>query len=280
VSALQRALISEAVGREVLRDVAETLASARIVAMPLKGVWLQACVYRDPGARAITDVDLLVPEGDYARALSVLAARGWRARGWNVSETALYHPRWPLPVDLHRRLFTRGAFRLSGAALFARGTPDSNAFGVQVVLPDPRDVLAHLLGHFVKSRRRPGDAAATRDFVQLASTGQLEPVAAAAHLHHVGVARCARYVLRDLAARGSEFYARLLEALPPDPLGDMLASAARLLAARTNSRSVLGALPGFLLDHSLAAGVTTLLRRVGDLPLERAMRTNPTERGL
>lgn len=280
MSSLQRALVSEAVGRELLRTVAEHLGAAGIDLMPLKGVWLQRCAYPEPGERAVTDVDVLVQERDYARSLALLAQHGWRPRSWNVSEAALRHREWALPLDLHRRLFTPGAYRLPAADLFARGRRDSALFGTSVVLPDPMDVLAHLIGHFVKSRRRPDDAAATRDFAVLAQRLALDPGACARHLHRAGLGRASRYVLANLADDGCELYARLLRALPSDPAAAPLVALARRIAAQASVRSQRGAFPGFLLDRTLTAGAWALLRRVGDLPLERSMPTNLAQRGL
>jgi hypothetical protein len=274
VDAVSRALIGEALGREIVREVAAALGRAAIVVMPLKGVWLQACVYRQPGVRAITDVDVLVAGADYARALALLQAEGWRTRAWNVAETALEHPRWPLPLDLHRALFTPGAFSLPEAGVLARGTRDEQVFGVPVLLPDPRDALAHLVGHFVKSRREASDERAARDFAALASSGALLPTDAASHLVRAGMARAARYALASSAQRIA-FYRTLLAALPPDPMGERLVAAAGWLASKAGAHSKLGAAPGFLLDRSLGAGARALLRRVGDLPLDRAASTNP-----
>lgn len=277
VEAARRALVTQAVGAEVLRAVAGLLSPAGIAVMPLKGVWLQACAYPAAGERAVTDVDILVPEAEYGRALVLLSGAGWQPQAGNEAERAMRHPSWGLPIDVHRRLFTRGAFQLSGSALFARGTCDRSMFGAPVVLPDPRDVLAHLIGHLVKSRRSPFDPVALRDFQVLAARHALDHADCAAHLMAAGMGRAARHALSELArAEPAGFYGQLLRALPRDPLGDVLVR----VAARVDPRSRFGALPGFLLDRSLAAGARALLLRVGDLPLERRSPTNLRTRGL
>jgi len=60
-------------------EVHKILAQHGIALMPLKGIWLQVCVYRSAGTRSITDVDILVRESDYERAQHVLIAAGFRA---------------------------------------------------------------------------------------------------------------------------------------------------------------------------------------------------------
>jgi hypothetical protein len=263
----RRALLSLVAGREVLGQAARTLGAAGIPLMPLKGVWLQSCVYTGDECRAITDVDVLVPEAAFDDALHKLEREGWRPRSGNVSECALAHPDMLLPIDVHRRLFSRGAFSLPTHALFRRGTPDESAFGVHVFLPDPRDALAHLVGHFVKSRTDARDPMRIGDFVAVARRLQLDPHDCARHLHAAGMTRAVRYAVRELATH-EPFYASLLEALPRDPLGSALLRLARA-ASGAGPRSALGAAPGFLLDRSLAAGARALVLRAVDLRHER-----------
>lgn len=258
-----RALLSHVVGRAVVQRVAPLLSRAGIPVMPLKGVWLQARVYGEAGGRVITDVDLLVPEAAFARSIAVLTEGGWKARAGNASEISLEHPDFSLLVDLHCRLFRPGAFALSTAAVFERSTVDRELFGVELFAPCPLDVFAHLLGHFVKSRTRRDDHIRLRDFTALAHHFNLDAVQCARHLHAAGMARAARYVLPSLTSTDT-FCAEVLSALPRDPAGRLVVALAGSLAERSHIRSLVGALPGFLLERSLAAGARSLLLRFGD----------------
>jgi hypothetical protein len=214
----------------------------------------------------VTDVDLLVPERVFDHAISVLTEAGWRRRSSDTRALCLAHPELHLPIDLHRHLFTRGAFRLATDAFVERSRLDHASFGVPVRLPDPRDGLAHLIGHFIKSRMHTGDPDQQRDFVAIARRQPFEPADCARHLHAVGMARAARYVLNDLAsAGGSSFYSEVLKTLPPDPLGERFVRIARAIASRSSAEGVLGAMPGFLLDRSLPAGARSLVLRALDL---------------
>ncbi len=261
----KRAFVSLVVGRELLRRAASVLGDARIPVLPLKGIWLQAFAYAAHEPRTITDVDVLVPEDAFDSAIRALERAGFRRRSSNVSETSLSHPEFGLPLDLHRRLFTRGAFRMSTADVMARSTRDGAVFGVELNLPDPRDVFAHLIGHFVKSRTRLDDHERTRDFVAMADRCALDPEACARHLHAVGLARAARYVLHDVHAHARHpFFRTLLLTLPSDPLGERIARFARVIGRAEVARPALMTLAGFALDASLAAGARALLLRAWD----------------
>lgn len=262
----RRALLSEVVGREVLTRATHALAPAGILPVVLKGVWLQACVYEQHEPRVITDVDLLVSEHDFARAVTALTRTGWHPRSGNASELSMAHPELQLPIDLHRRLFTRGAFRLSTDAVFERSRVDHAVFGVTVRLPDPRDALAHLIGHFIKSRLRTDDPDRLRDFVAIARRKPFEAADGARHLHAVGMARATRYVLHHLArVEHDGFYRALLEALPRDLLAKPLVQLADAIASSCSAAGVVGAMPGFLLDRSLMAGARAVVWRALDL---------------
>jgi hypothetical protein len=269
----KRALLSQVVGREVVSRVSRALTPASIPLLVLKGVWLQACVYAPHEPRIITDVDLLVPDHQFECALIELEHGGWRRWSSNAFASSLVHEDLQLPVDLHRSLFARGTFCLPTRAVFARSRTDEAVFGASVRLPDPRDGLAHLVGHFVKSRTPCGDPVRLRDFVAIARHCGLDPVDCAGHLHAAGMARAARYVLHALVHdRHDTFYRDLLAALPRDPLSKPLAKLARTIARRSPITSPLGAVPGFLVDRSLPAGAHALVLRWLDVRHERALR--------
>ena len=270
-----RGLASHLIGRAVLKAAAQLLHEHAIPVMPLKGIWLQHFVYADPSERPITDVDVLVPDSRYLQAIAVLRAAGWELRGSNVSEAALRAPGFPLPLDLHRRLFTRAAFRMPSEALFARGTADRGTYEIEVVLPDPLDVFAHLIGHFVKRRGgREQSRHELQDLPHLAARFDLDPSAAARHLERCGLARASRYALPCVPeVQASRDRCReILQELRPDPIGQVLASGMLKLRARVSAGSALAILPGFLLDRSLPraviSGALRAIDRRHDLEIE------------
>ncbi len=63
----------------VLRDILSAYADAGIPALVLKGAALSHTVYPEPGLRPMTDLDILVREGDLWRAQSLLADLGFDA---------------------------------------------------------------------------------------------------------------------------------------------------------------------------------------------------------
>lgn len=262
-----RELASHLVGRAVLEASARLLAQHAIPVMPLKGIWLQQFVYADPSERLITDVDVLVPDGLYPRAVAALRDAGWEVCSANVVETALRSAHWPLPLDLHRALFARSGYRLASRELFARGQIDEQTYGVRVTLPDPRDVFAHLVGHFVKSRGgRDTDSHAPRDLPALAARCALEPRAMARHLEQCGLARASRYALQCVPENldPDGFCRATLAALAPDAIGQLCAASMLALRERSSLRSAWSALPGFVLERSVPRGVFSAAQRAFD----------------
>lgn len=276
-----RGWVSHTLGLAVLRRCCEALDPLGIDVMPLKGLWLQSCVYARPEERLITDVDVIVPEPRFDAAIVALERAGFLARQRNASEVALYAPGFELPIDLHRRLFMPGAFALPTHELFVRADPRARLAGASVRLPDPTDALCHLIGHFVKSRALPSSTS-TRDFVEVMDRFALVPEQVAQRLDRAGMGRAARYALFEIGRR----HAGLGEArarLRPDPIGDWIADACAhgllgespdagstvsRLRARL-ARSPAAGLVGFLLEPSLPSGAGALLQRVLSLRHDR-----------
>ena len=271
-----RAAASHAIGLEVLKRCARTLAPHGIYVMPLKGLWLQSYVYERPDERAITDVDVIVPETAYRTAERALTAAGFEARVSNVSEVALAAPDLPLPLDLHAQLFMPGAFALPSRELFARASGPVELEGARIMLPDPLDALSHLVGHIVKSRAAPDDPMRTRDLTAVVQRFGLRGGEIAARLHAAGMARAARYALSHVA-HTDPVLAEALSALPRDPAGELIARACArahtaLEATPRGSRlhRATRALPGFLLERSLPVAARSLLLRAVSLSADRS----------
>lgn len=247
--------------RAVLRDVGARLRAHAIPVMPLKGVLLQSELYGSRWSRVMSDVDILVPDHMYERALRVLAADGcWclRNRDWEAYVRA---PGSPFLVDMHRRLLLPSSFGLRTQDVFSRARPDHALFGAEFWLPDPLDMYAHLLGHFVASRTALSDSQRLVDFVAVAQ--RLEPRACARHLEREGLARVARYVLPAVAAQLHDaFAAAVLQALRADPFGRVLTSGLRRWLPRVPVHARWGMLGTHALGRSLGAGAWGAARRI------------------
>jgi hypothetical protein len=244
----------------LLRRVLQILAAEGIPVMPLKGTLLAHWVYDVPAERLGGDIDLLVPAGRFKAALEALARASFTPlRQTDPRECTLMPPGLPIEIDLHRSLFGRGRYRLRMADLFARGTVDRELFSAPVLLPDPYDAWAHVIGH-AASEHTPGHLARNeRDLERLADVFSMDPRRCASRLEEAGLSRAARYAL-GLLSPEARFSREVLNRLTPDPLGARLAAIARALALRWSPTSLPSRIAGHLTSASLpAAGMAILL---------------------
>jgi hypothetical protein len=126
------------------------LEEAGIRTMVLKGAALAVLHYRDAGSRTMGDVDVLVPQGEAARAIEVAAAAGWGPdpaapagllgtfHAWTYSngEGGL--------VDLHWRAF---AYSRADESDLWDNTVPLELSGVPTRAMGPADELVHVLVH-------------------------------------------------------------------------------------------------------------------------------------
>lgn len=265
-------LVRRGTARTLVHDVASVLAREGIPVMPLKGALLAETVYGGGLVRAFTDVDVLVPEGDFERAVRALEQASFvvaeRAMPADAS-CVVCPPGLGVTLDLHRRLFGRALFDLPTWAVFARGTRDRALFGAEVVLPDPRDQLAHAIGHYVKSRPTPDAETLALDLALVAEVHGVRPESLAEHLVSHGLGRAARLALPIAAEarpdRGA-FARAVLERLPRDPLGDRLARFVRDRLLEGDPGSVASLVGQHALDRSLPwAFASAMLHAEGTL---------------
>lgn len=121
----------------LLETVATALGSAGVAWAPFKGGDLATRIHPDPALRPMSDVDLLVEEGGYRRAREALEASGWESAAPGPrfdryveeegSAWTATHPEFPVPLELHLRLWGFVPDGL-GDTLLARAEPDP-AFG-------------------------------------------------------------------------------------------------------------------------------------------------------
>jgi hypothetical protein len=256
--------LHDLVRRMVLKEVLDCLADRKIPVMPLKGALLAYWVYEDPAERRVSDVDLLVPETAFEDAVAALTARGYpQDRPTQTRERTLRSRDVPLTVDLHRSLFPKGRFRMPTREIFARGRRDSDLFGAPVVLPDPYDVYAHLVGHAACDHTLPIDRRTESDLEKLAARFSLDACRGAAHLESTGLARAARYTLGAFGPE-ARFARRVLGELRPDPLGAFLARSQRALNLLLHAESLPARLAGHLTNASLPLAAQSVFDAIAE----------------
>ncbi|MCA9606006.1 MAG: nucleotidyltransferase family protein [Myxococcales bacterium] len=245
-------LAAALVARHEVAEAMRVLNGAGILPMPLKGVLLQQIVYQDPADRILADADLLVPPGRFAEAVAALRRAGHAIDPEGRAASTTRAPGAQLRVDLHRRPFAPGLYGLDGQSMFARGRIDETLFDAVVVVPDPVDLFAHLVGNFAKGRHAAESVAQLRDFSAVASRFALGPLPVARHLEAHGLARAARYAL---AHAPDSFTGQVLAALRPDAVGEASAALARRITARFGGGATISAIAPHLVNRTLPRGV-------------------------
>ncbi len=138
----------------IVRDAAsafEALRGASIRTMALKGTALTIAHYRDPGARPMSDVDILVPEARIIEALNALEAIGWRdstSRAWleTPSHAGTVVSGSGTTIDLHRHATYEACFGSADNAFFEDAVP-LVVSGVPTWAMSAGDQLLHVVIH-------------------------------------------------------------------------------------------------------------------------------------
>jgi hypothetical protein len=138
-----------------LLEIVAVLNRAGIEPVLLKGIgYLFADLYRDPAARVIGDIDLLVTGDELPAAVAALAAQGYREAGPEDYSFAAHHHHTPLvcdhgvaAVELHDETVAPPFTPLLPAARLHRGARPVTTGGRRFHLPAPQDQLVHNIVH-------------------------------------------------------------------------------------------------------------------------------------
>lgn len=134
--------------RRLLCSAATSLAEAGIPMAPLKGAALQLIAYEDPGRRALTDLDLLVPDEDIETAQDILsrgAAEVHQPRAEHHHLGAIIMPGAEGMIELHDSASHARLWPQRGEML-ADGSPIT-VDGASFIMPDKVDLWLHTACH-------------------------------------------------------------------------------------------------------------------------------------
>jgi hypothetical protein len=257
---IRRRYVAAVVAREVLRDVAALLGAASIPVMPLKGAFFQLFLYADPAERVISDLDLLVQEHSFERSIELLLDAGFHPVkvGRSLIEVTLLSPRG-FPIDLHRRLFSGGRYRLSTASVFRRSSRDTELIGVPLQIAHPLDTAAHLVGKFASDHVQADAAQRIEELANVAHHYELAAELLIDHLLEVGMSRAAQYTFSfGVELIDDPFVDRMLALLPRNALTRACATTARITGEYFGEASTLAGLSAHLLNASLPAAAASM----------------------
>ncbi len=240
-------------------DVIEACAAEGVRTMPLKGVLMLARWPQLLGSRDLVDVDLLVLPDDVPSLVEILRARGFEMTVVSSAGMTFASDASPFSIDVHHQLFPHGLFHAPTAGLFARATDNATLFAAPVARMSDEDLLAHLIGHFVKGRGAFDGDKSLGDIRWLLEHGVF-PIEAAeslgAHLRQLGLHRAAGYTLGHGSFRHYPVVAPLLRSLRLTPIDGWVVAGARL-DTKLHASEPRWWTP-HLLDRSLPAGSRSL----------------------
>lgn len=149
---IRKRWVTQMLAARMVARVATALApDARV--MPVKGTLVARRFYDDPSERPMSDCDLVLVGVRARDAARRLVEEGWRVADWSNDPDVVdvAHPAIPgIHADLHSRPLPRGYGAVTASWLAEGATVDRALFGVEVLIPDDRRLLVHLLGNILR----------------------------------------------------------------------------------------------------------------------------------
>ena len=144
------------------KEVATTFSLAGIDLIAMKGIYLSEHLYREPGLRQFSDIDLLVREADGDRAIALLSEMGYGSETLYMSGFYELHKDKRRPVhyppmlkngvsiEIHCRLYEDDSpYKVDMDALWENAV-DVTLYGVGVKVFSPEHLLINLCLHLDK----------------------------------------------------------------------------------------------------------------------------------
>jgi hypothetical protein len=196
------------------QQLAGALAAARVPVMPIKGILLHRLVYEHPGARLMTDIDVLVPRERFDEAVAVARQLGYSTEpDPHGLAKAVCNRGEDSSVDLHGQIFLPHVSGLSAAEMFSGARNDSELLGVEISVPAPEHLLLHVLLHFAHHKYAQTGTPQEEDIRRIVARCQPDPRRFAALAARLRSRHAAYYALAAAGGeRGPELgrYARAL----------------------------------------------------------------------
>jgi hypothetical protein len=137
-----------------LEKMLRALTEANVKVIPLKGILLAQELYPDPGFRPMSDIDLLLKESDYPKAVATLLSLGYHSPidlsrismkdaveySYYIGDLFLSGRIW---VELHLRLIYCDAPEVEEESVWDRALP-VEICGIKTLMPSYEDLLLHL----------------------------------------------------------------------------------------------------------------------------------------
>lgn len=141
------------------KRVGAALSDAGVDLMILKGAYLAESLYKDPGLRPLSDIDILVHESDWPRIYGILQAMGYNPlEGKSLMQLPSKLARFDVQshlqfvngdgvcLEFQFDLYTIGIGMLDIGGVWSRAV-DAEVNGVKVKVPGPEDNLLHMIVH-------------------------------------------------------------------------------------------------------------------------------------
>ncbi len=145
-----RRLIVAMAAERTLLAVLVAFRGANIACAPVKGVVLARWIYDDVRERPYADVDILIPRGSFAAAVTLVKARGWQISYQSVEMGEVLFTIDHMAVELHAEVGRPELSRMTVAGFIARAQPDSETFALEILRIDDVDHLLLLVANVVK----------------------------------------------------------------------------------------------------------------------------------
>jgi hypothetical protein len=144
------------ISREMaLKKVLEAFGELGLSVVPLKGVYLSHAVYEDPALRTMSDIDLLVEEGNFHRAQNALVSMGFAlvvepvdmdnqrsCPSLSYARIGSHHD----AVDLHRQVCFMDHYSLPSSTVWSEST-EAALLGCRIRFLSPELNFIHIGAH-------------------------------------------------------------------------------------------------------------------------------------